>query len=274
MSESRFQPVVPDEGLHVLHLYYKIEYGQWELMSAKEQLLARTRFSEWVHSVRALPATQLLIFSVVTPKADIGFMLLTPDLQEANRIEKQLACVLGADVLTPVYSILSMTEPSEYTSTEAEQKQMIEREQGLKPGTPEFETAFEVVQDRMKKYLHDRLYPNMADWPVICVYTMSKRRGEQQNWYRLGFDERKKLMAGHARVGRNWAGKVRQLITGSTGLDDAEWAVTLLAHNSFYIKGIIQEMRFDPVTAEYAEFGDFYIGLQLPLDELFRRVSL
>ena len=81
-------------------------------------------------------------------------------------------------------------------------------------------------------------------------------------------------MAGHARVGREYAGKIKQLITGSTGLDDAEWGVTLFAHDTFQIKAIVYQMRFDEVSAAYGDFGEFYIGLQLPLDELFRRLQL
>jgi chlorite dismutase len=103
---------------------------------------------------------------------------------------------------------------------------------------------------------------------------MNKRRGEQRNWYALSFDQRRKLMLGHGAVGRQYAGKVKQLITGSTGLDDAEWGVTLFAQDTFQIKAIVYEMRFDPVSADYGEFGEFYIGLQLPLDELFRRLQL
>jgi chlorite dismutase len=103
---------------------------------------------------------------------------------------------------------------------------------------------------------------------------MSKRRREQRNWYALPYEERRNLMKGHAAVGRKFAGKVKQLITGSTGLDDAEWGVTLFARDTFQIKAIVYQMRFDPVSAEYADFGEFYIGIQLPLDELFRRLQL
>ena len=103
---------------------------------------------------------------------------------------------------------------------------------------------------------------------------MAKRRGETLNWYALPFDERKRLMAEHGKVGRQWAGKIRQLITGSVGLDDSEWGVSLFANNSYDIKGIVYQMRYDEVSVKYAEFGDFYIGLQLPLDQLFRRIGL
>ena len=114
--------------------------------------------------------------------------------------------------------------------------------------------------------------PSQAD--SFGLGFLSKRRATAANWYRLPFEERKQLMAGHARVGRTYAGRVLQLITGSTGLDDAEWGVTLFSRDTFQIKAIVYKMRFDPVSAEYADFGEFYIGIQLPLDELFRRLRL
>jgi peroxiredoxin len=274
MSDQPIPPVIPAEGWHVLHLFYKIEHGLWQLLSAEEQREAKTRFTGLVQEIRALPDTQLLIFSVVSPKADLGFMLLTPDLQSANAIEKRLSLSLRPDVLTPVFSYLSMTEQSEYTTSEAEYAETVTREQGHPAGSPAHDQALAEFRTRMQKYLKDRLYPQLPWFPVVCFYPMTKRRGGARNWYALDFAERKKLMAGHARVGRKWHGKILQLITGSTGLDDAEWGVTLFAHDTFHIKGIIYEMRFDPVSAEYADFGGFYIGLQLPLPELFARVQL
>jgi len=267
-------PVVPVEGRHVLHLFYKIEYGQWSLLNANEQLRAKTNLTALAQEIRATPETQLLTLSVVSPKADIAFMLVTPDLQVANAFEKRLSQALGPDVLTPVYSYFSMTELGEYVTTEEDYGRTLEKEDGLVPGSPEFEKGMDEFRARIAKYNVDKLYPNLADWPVVCFYPMSKRRVPGQNWYTLSFEERKELMRGHARLGRRWAGKIRQLITGSTGLDDAEWAVTLFAHNTFHVKEIIYEMRFDPVSAHYAEFGEFTIALQLPLDELFRRLQL
>jgi chlorite dismutase len=129
-------------------------------------------------------------------------------------------------------------------------------------------------RERIKHYRQDRVYPTLPDWPVVCFYNMNKRRGEQRNWYALPYAERRQLMKGHAAVGRQYAGKIKQLITGSTGLDDAEWGVTLFARDTFQIKAIVYQMRFDPVSAEYADFGEFFIGIQLPLDELFRRLQL
>ncbi len=274
MSELNPVPVIPHEGWHVLHLFYKVEHGQWSMLSPDEQREAKTSFTELVAEIRETEKTQLLIFSIVSPKADIGFMLLTPDLHVANAYEKKLTLSLGPDVLTPVYTYLSMTEESEYTTSDAEYALTLEREDGLAAGTPEHSKALGEFSARMAKYRKDKLYPVLPVWEVFCFYPMLKRRTLGQNWYGLTFEERKKLMGGHARVGRKYAGKILQLITGSTGLDDAEWGVTLFAHDTFDIKAIIYEMRFDPVTVNYGDFGEFFIGLSLPLDELFRRVQL
>jgi chlorite dismutase len=264
--------LVPEEGWHCLHLFYRIEYGQWQLLSREEQNAAKTNLTSLVQEIRAMDSTQLLTLSVVTPKADLAFMLITPDLQMANKIDKQLLLSLGPDVLTPVYSYLSLTEESEYITTEEEYAQTLES--AVKNDQAKLAEAMNTFRERMKHYRQDRVYPTLPDWPVVCFYNMRQRRGEQRNWYALPYEERRHLMKGNASVGREFAGKVKQLITGSTGLDDAEWGVTLFARDTFQIKAIVYKMRFDPVSAEYADFGEFFIGIQLPLDELFRRLQL
>jgi peroxiredoxin len=221
--------LVPEEGWHCLHLFYRIEYGQWQLLSREEQNAAKTNLAALVQEVRAMDSTQLVTLGMVTPKADIGFMLITPDLHNANKIEKRLSLSLGPDVLTPVYSYLSLTEESEYITTEEEYAQTLDS--SVRKDPAKLEEALRSFRERMKHYRQERVYPTLP-------------------------------------------GKVKQLITGSTGLDDAEWGVTLFARDTFQIKAIVYEMRFDPVSTEYAEFGEFYIGIQLPLDELFRRLQL
>src|SRR2546428_10735610 len=111
---------VPEEGWHWLHLFYRIEYGQWQLLSREEQNARKTNLASLVQEVRAMDSTQLVTLSVVTPKADLGFMLIAPDLHDANKIEKRITLSLGPDVLVPVYSYLSLTEESEYTTSEDE----------------------------------------------------------------------------------------------------------------------------------------------------------
>ena len=275
MTDKLPDALISAEGWHVLHLFYKIDHGAWELLDRAEQIEAKTRLTELVAEIRATEGAQLLTFAMVSPKADLGFMLLCADLHAASAFEKRLSLALGADTLTATYSFLSMTERSEYTTSEAEYGESLVAEENLAAGTPEHEAKVTAFRERMAKYMKDRLYPVLPPWPVMCFYPMNKRRGAAgQNWYALSFEERKKLMLGHAKIGRTWHGKILQLITGSTGLDDWEWGVTLLAHDPLNLKGIVYEMRFDEVSAQYAEFGEFFIGLQLPLDEIFRRVVL
>src|SRR5262249_24820246 len=160
----------------------------------------------------------------------IGFMLITPDLHNDNRVEKRLSLSLGADAVKPVYRYLSLSEDSEYITTEEEYAQTLDS--GGRKDPAQLEEALRVFRERLNHYRQQRVYPPLPDWPVLCFYNMSKRRGEQRNWYALPYDERRKLMKGHASVGREFAGKVKQLITGSTGLDDAEWGVTLFARDT------------------------------------------
>jgi peroxiredoxin len=275
MSTQEVTPLVPKEGWHVMHLFYHVDHAQWALYSDEDQRYAKTCLTELVQEIRATPDTHLLVFSVATPKADLGFMLLTPDLHMANQFEKQLSLSLGPEILSPAYSYLSQTEGSEYTTTrEQYAADTLVAEEGLVEGSPEFEAGLKAFDERMAHYLKHRLYPVLPDWPVMCFYPMSKRRNGADNWYSLDFETRRKLMAGHAKVGRTYSGRILQLITGSTGLDEHEWGVTLLAKDTADIKSIVYEMRFDEVTARYGEFGDFYICMQLPLDVLFRRICL
>lgn len=275
-TETKREPdaLRPHEGWHVLHLFYQVDHSQWSLLNDHEQLEAKTQLAELAQEIRSYPETQLLTFSIVSPKADVAFMLLTPDLHVLNAFEKRLTLSLGADILSPVYSYLSMTERSEYTTTEEQYGDSLVAEEGIAKDSDAYNEKIAEFRARMEKYTKDRLYPNMPDWPVFCFYNMNKRRAVGQNWYDTDFDTRRELMLGHARIGRTYAGKVRQLITGSTGLDDAEWGVSLFAHDTFMIKDIVYQMRFDKVSAIYADFGEFYIGIQLPLDKLFRRVGL
>ena len=275
MEIPSLDPLLPVEGRHVLHLFFRVDYAAWDLLEGSHRIAAKTALASLVQEIRATPATQLLTFSIVSPKADLGFMLLTSDLHIADAYAKQLALALGPGILMPEFSWFSMTERSEYTMSESEYAQQLEREENVSPESPAAKEKIDAFRARMTKYLKDRLEPNLPDWPVVCFYPMSKRRGGAgQNWYALDFDSRKKLMGGHARVGRKYSGRVLQLITGSTGLDDMEWGVTLFARTTSEIKAIVYEMRFDEVSAHFAEFGEFFVGLQMPLDLLFARLNL
>src|SRR5436190_22513245 len=190
--------LVPEEGWHCLHLFYRIEYGQWQLLTRDEQNAAKTNLAALVQEVRAIDSTQLLTLGMVTAKADIGFMLITPDLHDANGIEKRLSLSLGPDLLTPVYSYLSLTEESEYITTEEEYAQTLDS--SVRKDPAKLEEALTSFRERIKHYRQERVYPTLPDWPVVSFYNMSKRRGEHRNWYALPYDGRRKWMKGHGSV--------------------------------------------------------------------------
>jgi chlorite dismutase len=183
-----------------------------------------------------------ITFAVLGHKADLGFMALGPDLWRLQAFQADIV-QSGLDV---VDSYVSLTEVSEYSK-----------------GMPE-------------EMLNRRLYPELPpEWATCCCfYPMSKRRAPEQNWYTLPFERRNELMHGHGKKGREYAGRVVQLITGSTGIDDWEWGVTLFAKDPADLKKIVYEMRFDEASALYAEFGPFTTGLLAPPDEVLRRVGL
>ena len=273
---SSLPEILPFEGLHVVHMFFRMERVAWDGLSSGEKAARCEAFELLVKEFQALPRTQLLPFSLVNPKADLGFMLLTPDLQVADLCSKRLANGLGAGVLSPVTSYLSMTERSEYTTTDAVYTKELE-EEGIRSGTPEFEEKMVAFNQRMAKYMKYRVEPDLpkaADMPVLCFYPMSKRRNPEQNWFGESFEHRKTLMAGHAKVGRTYSGRVLQLITGSTGLDAMEWGVTLFTKTTSETKAIVYEMRFDEVSYRYAEFGDFYIGIRMDIPSLCQRLGL
>ena len=158
MSNQEVTPLVSREGWHVMHLFYHVDHAQWALYSDEEKRQSKTRLTGLVQEIRATPHTHLLIFSVATPKADLGFMLLTPDLQVANTFEKQLSLSLGPEILSPSYSYLSQTESSEYTtSREQYAADTLIGEKGLSEGSAEFDSGLKEFDERMAHYLKHRL---------------------------------------------------------------------------------------------------------------------
>jgi len=267
------KPLRPQEGLGALHLFYSVNLAAWRAKNPDDRAIALDYLETLLSTSRQQPQTQVVTLSMFA-KADIGFMILTPDLQDLNALEKSIAAALGPDVLIPKFRYLSMTEKSEYTQKEEDYALEIEKDQGIIRGTAESESKLATFRERIQHYTHDRLYPVLPEWEYFCFYPMSKKRLPGQNWYALDHQKRRELMGGHMRVGRTYAGRVRQLVTGSTGLDDWEWGVTLFAHDPYEIKAIVYEMRFDEVSHGYAEFGPFYNGLPLPLKDIYQRVLL
>jgi chlorite dismutase len=158
----------------------------------------------------------------------------------------------------PVYSYVSVVELGLYESTIKLHAEM--REKAIAPGSPEWEGAAQEALDRQRKAMHARLYPEIPPAEYLCFYPMDRKRGERANWYKVPIADRARMMHEHGLNGRRYAGRVKQIISGSIGFEEWEWGVDLFADDPLDFKRLIYEMRFDEVSAVYAEFGPFFVG--------------
>lgn len=270
------EPSVPlSQGIHVVHLFFRIDRHRWSQLGVAARAGALARLQAVCGANPGPAAPRVMTYANVGGKADVAFVLFARELQEASLLQRAVESAFPPGTLVPVYSYLSVTELPEYVTTDDDLRRMLQHgERKLAPGTPEFEEAFAAAKQKNAEYQHYRLYPELEDWPILCFYPMNKKRDGGDNWYSLDFDARKKLMGGHARTGRKYAGRISQLITGSAGLDDWEWGVTLLAKRLDDVKSIVYEMRFDEVSARYGEFGPFYINLRLEPGALWAHLGL
>tara|TARA_B100000902_G_scaffold384146_1_gene423927 strand:- start:76 stop:768 length:693 start_codon:yes stop_codon:yes gene_type:complete len=207
-----------------------------------EQLLhnKKGKLFKAIETARA-SSMQVVTVSILGHKADVAFMVLSNDWVQLRSFQTAVA----ASGLEIVDSYVSLTEISEYAQ-----------------GVPE-------------EMRNARLYPELPpeDKKAWCFYPMSKRRNPTQNWFTLPFEKRKELMYEHGASGRKFSGRVLQVITGSTGVDDYEWGVTLFCVHPDDLKDVVYTMRFDEASAEYAEFGPFYSGYVVSIEELLLEYS-
>lgn len=234
---------IPSEGWAVLHLVFSIDGNRLTELDIDE---AQGLIDEFASEQDA----QVISFSVVGAGADFGLILVHPDLARVHRLHRDLMRTELGEVLVevPEQSMVSLTEASEY----------------INPDNPNVEQLRE-----------GRLHPrNLPDTRLVCIYPMSKSREVGANWFSLDFEERRRLMGGHGRLGSTFAGRVSQMITAATGLSDWEWQVTLFAEDPKAIKDIVYEMRYDEASAVYGIFGPFTIGLAAPFADALREAGL
>ncbi|MSO43969.1 MAG: hypothetical protein EXQ74_01455 [Thermoleophilia bacterium] len=246
-------PVIPSTGWAVAHLILRAVPDAGSGVPVQHALR--------VFCERA-PENQVRAFSVLGGRADIGFMLVAPNLHDLDVAVKG---VLTGPVEV-VYSFLSISEESEYRATEDD-----ERARLVALGETDIEAKVVKWTERIAHYRELRVHPDLPVRKLLCFYPMSKRRHGADNWYSLPFDERMALMMGHGALGRRYADRVTQFISGATGLDDWEWGVTLFSDDLAALKEIVYDMRFDEVSARFGEFGPFFVGLIMdPADALDR----
>ncbi|HZG76804.1 MAG TPA: hydrogen peroxide-dependent heme synthase [Paenibacillus sp.] len=226
------------EGWYALHDFRHIDWTVWKSLTPAEQRQAENDLREYIADCAKADETKtgsFAFYSIVGQKADFVFVHLRETLEELNELETRFNKTSFADVTIPAHSYVSIVELSNYMA---------------KPGADPMESP-EIVA---------RLKPSMPKAKHLCFYPMNKRRSGGDNWYMLTMEERREMMRSHGLIGRSYAGKVKQIITGSVGFDDWEWGVTLFADDALQFKKLVYEMRFDEVSARFGEFGDFYVG--------------
>jgi hydrogen peroxide-dependent heme synthase len=241
MSEA----AVTLDGWYCLHDFRTVDWTTWKMLPSDEREEAIHEFLSLIDNWNATQAEKNgshALYTIVGQKADFMMMLLRPTMEELNEIETQFNKTKFAEFTVPSHSYVSVVELSNYLPSEGDPYQ--------------------------NPYVQSRLYPILPKSKYVCFYPMDKRRQGNDNWYMLPMEERRSLMRSHGMIGRQYAGKVQQIISGSVGFDDYEWGVTLFSDEVLQFKKLVYEMRFDEVSARYGEFGSFFVGNLLLEDQI------
>jgi len=252
------------EGLSVLHQMFRFRWTAWRELGPSQQAGIATEASALLAPNEA--AGQSALYSMLGHKGDLMLVHFRDSFDELNAAELRLNRIALQEYLEPTHSYLSVIELGLYDSSVKLFRQLTER--GVAPQSEEWNREVQDTMERQRQAMHPRLYPRIPDSRYLCFYPMDRKRGEDKNWYTLPIEERQRQMEEHGTVGRRYAGKVQQIITGSIGFDDWEWGVDLFANEPLVFKKLIYEMRFDQVSAEYAAFGQFFVGVRCPVAKI------
>lgn len=269
MTEPNAVPLTL-EGSFALHQMFRFQRDAWhpEERGFRNELAAEAVkvLSAMETGIPGARAQQSAVFSLIGHKGDLMLVHFRDTLEDLHRAELAVAKMQLADFLEPTTSYLSVVELGLYESSAKTYAQL--EQDNIKPHSPEWDAAIKDVIARQSAAMESRLYPEIPKSKYICFYPMDRKRGESKNWYEVPMAERQRMMHEHGMVGRRYAGTVRQIISGSIGLDDWEWGVDLFADDPVVFKKLIYEMRFDEVSAVYALFGSFYVGIRVPASDL------
>ncbi len=244
----------------------RFRWSAWRALPAAEKSVIATEASAALAAMEQHSPGQSALFSLLGHKGDLMLIHFRESFADLNQVELKLAGLRLSDYLEPTTSYLSVIELGLYDSTVKIYKELTE--QGIVPHSDQWKAEVECKLSRHREAMRPRLFPDIPPHRYACFYPMDRRRGEDKNWYTLSIEERARQMSDHGMVGRRYAGEVKQIITGSIGFDDWEWGVDLFADDPLVFKKLIYEMRFDHVSAVYALFGQFYVGVRCPAAEL------
>jgi chlorite dismutase len=261
-------PAVPltVEGASVLHQMLRVRWSAWRALEPERRAAIAAEASGLFAQMEQRQGGQSAAFVLLGHKGDVILVHFRHSFDELKQTELQISRLQLFDYLEVTGSYLSVVELGLYESTAKTYRALAEK--GIVPHSPEWNAAIAEVLERQREAMHPRLYPEMPPARYLCFYPMDRRRGESKNWYQLPMAERQRQMHEHGMVGRRYAGEVRQIISGSIGFDDWEWGVDLFADDPLVFKKLIYEMRFDEVSAVYALFGTFYVGVRCAAADL------
>jgi chlorite dismutase len=250
------------EGWYSLHQVFQVDRAAVRALPAdvlsQERDSVADALSELANPIEGGWSAPVVL---IGSSADLMLAHFRPTLDSLRDAQHRLAHLRVMESLGVTMSHLGVAEAAVYHITAEMIREAEER--GGEVGDEVYRTrlAERVARERASDHVQRRLYPTLPiDMPYVCFYPMSKRRDPGANWYSLSLSERSELMHAHGAVGRHYAGRVLQIITGSIGLDTWEWGVTLFAREPLEFKKLVTEMRFDHVSALYAEFGSFFVG--------------
>ncbi len=277
MSENRAMhqfdnmPPVPltIEGSSVLHQMLRLRWSAWRSLAVAERTAILHEASK---ALNAMEKDGSAAFSLLGHKGDLMLIHFRADFPALLEAQTCVSHLRLWDYVEQTTSYVSVVELGLYESTMKTYTALAEK--GIEPHSAEWNVEIAQTLERSREAMKPRLYPEVPPAKFVCFYPMDRRRGEHKNWYQLPMAERQKQMHEHGMVGRRYAGTVKQIITGSIGFDDWEWGVDLFADDPLVFKRLIYEMRFDEVSAVYAQFGQFYVGQRADGDAVKRLLAV
>ena len=248
------------EGWSILHQMFRIRWSEWNELSEKERQAATDEAVTVFRRMESGSHGKSGFCSLLGHKGDLMLIHFRRTFDELNEVELMLSGLKLWPFLETTSSYLSIVELGLYSMTAQLYRSL--RDKGTVPGTAEWTEQVEAQLQQARKSMETRLFPEVPARRYVCFYPMDKKRGEEKNWYSVPLEERQRMMQDHGFIGRGYAGKVTQIISGSIGFDDWEWGVDLFADEPVVFKKLVYEMRFDEASALYGLFGPFYLGLQ------------
>jgi chlorite dismutase len=266
---SDFPPVpLTLEGAALLHQFFRFDWKAWRSCEDGERKRiiadATAALQKLERKTDGAPA-QSALFSELGHKGDLILIHFRESFEALNQVELDLAQTELYDYLTPTHSYVSVVELGLYESSRKTYEAASAK--GFAAHSPEWNAEIAASIERGSAAMASRLFPAIPDAKYLCFYPMDRLRGEDKNWYTVPFADRQRMMHEHGLIGRRYGDVVKQIISGSIGMDDWEWGVDLFAEDPVVFKKLIYEMRFDEVSAVYALFGSFYLGVRLPIEK-------